>query len=299
MTATTPPLAGALDLPHLSDIEHPMQHASPDQPDLPPLPQAFNATKGGTLVYSEDQMYAYAMDAVHARWQAEVDAPVAQSVSVPEPTRLLTKLHEFANEIDPARGEWDRGYEAARAHVKVMLAAAPLPQPQADAHPLDGVHINQGSMDAAADQYERDYAAGARLPGRATIRKALADAAAQQGEGSIDSEKALFEEWAKNHEFKNSWTQSAYAAWQERARLARTAAPSEPPVLSAAKHAIHNLKEYRAGHMPFPGEAINILERFVEASSSAPIEGQGVFSEFNACMHRETCRAALAKKGQP
>lgn len=46
--------------------------------------------------------------------------------------------------------------------------------------------------------------------------------------------------------------------------------PESTPVLSAAQHAIHNLKEYHAGNMPFPGEALNILERFVSAVNNVP-----------------------------
>lgn len=38
------------------------------------------------------------------------------------------------------------------------------------------------------------------------------------------------------------------------------------PALSAAQHAIHNLKQYRAGAAPFPEEALGILERFVAAA---------------------------------
>jgi hypothetical protein len=40
---------------------------------------------------------------------------------------------------------------------------------------------------------------------------------------------------------------------------------NDSPVLSAAQHAVHNLKQYREGNMPFPGEALGILERFVGA----------------------------------
>lgn len=41
------------------------------------------------------------------------------------------------------------------------------------------------------------------------------------------------------------------------------------PVLSAVLHCIHNLKQYRAGNTTFPGEAIGILERFVNGAVQA------------------------------
>lgn len=49
--------------------------------------------------------------------------------------------------------------------------------------------------------------------------------------------------------------------------------PTSTPVLSAAVHAIHNLKEYRAGNLPFPGEALAILDRFVSSVAQAAATG--------------------------
>jgi hypothetical protein len=57
------------------------------------------------------------------------------------------------------------------------------------------------------------------------------------------------------------------AARAEIAGAAASVPQAETPALSAVQHAIHNLKEHRAGRsLYFPGEAIGILERFVAAS---------------------------------
>lgn len=39
--------------------------------------------------------------------------------------------------------------------------------------------------------------------------------------------------------------------------------------LSAARHAVHNLKEFRAGRTTFPGEALGILESYLEGAVTA------------------------------
>lgn len=101
----------------------------------------------------------------------------------------------------------------------------------------------------------------------------------QQGEGSIDSEKALFEEWAKNHEFKNSWTQSAHAAWQERARLARTAAPSEPMTDEQLGERLRHVLGHRAVSNIASGRNISLTmeqARDLCATDPAPSEGQAI-----------------------
>jgi hypothetical protein len=49
----------------------------------------------------------------------------------------------------------------------------------------------------------------------------------------------------------------------------------DAPVLSAAQHAIHNLKEYRAGvDMCFPSSALDILGRFVAAAPAPSMQGE-------------------------
>lgn len=218
MTTPTPPLAGAPDLQSLKALALELRGLT----WLPPTEEYGDAggryreirTSEGDVVigecgpdHAEAAFIAAANPATILALIARL-AAASQSVSVPEQARagfikrIVQGVAEMPDRDSPedqpemmlVTGEELRdivaeAFEHADENESLAAPAAPLPQPQADAHPLDGVHINQGSMDAAADQYERDYAAGARLPGRATIRKALADAAAQQGEGSIDSEE--------------------------------------------------------------------------------------------------------------
>ena len=56
---------------------------------------------------------------------------------------------------------WRDSCERAQGCAELARCAPfkrpPDPQELAGGHPLDGLHINQGSMDAAADAYEAEY----------------------------------------------------------------------------------------------------------------------------------------------
>lgn len=72
-------------------------------------------------------------------------------------------------------------------------------------------------------------------------------------------------------------------AWQDVIAAADRVSPDARPADSAVQHAIHNLKEYRAGRSTFPGEAIGILERALaapERSGKTADEGEALPSDW-------------------
>jgi len=51
---------------------------------------------------------------------------------------------------------WRESCERAQGCAE-LARCAPFKRPDPQGHPLDGQHINQGSLDAAADAYEAEY----------------------------------------------------------------------------------------------------------------------------------------------
>lgn len=202
------------------------------------------------------QFIAAANPAVVLDLITRLDAVAPQSVSVPRDgwlidRGLIYRLKNGANcdEINVTMVDGSRDDERcnlAATEILEVLAAAPLPQPQADDELAiarkEGERFGWDSCATLSQERLR------QLTERAEKAELKAAALPQQGEGSIDSDLPPLPEpraIRAGLSFPKVWA-LAYTADQMReyaigARLARTAAPSEPDFSGLSRYTINHL----------------------------------------------------------
>jgi hypothetical protein len=84
-----------------------------------------------------------------AQVQPEAEQPAAWMLEFADPSENVTTADP--REVEMWRTLHDNPYEVT------PLYKHPATQPFQEPHPLEGLHINQGSFDAASDAYEADY----------------------------------------------------------------------------------------------------------------------------------------------
>ena len=107
-------------------------------------------------------------------------------------------------------------YSSWTERVKTMRGLADELERDAEEnqHPMAGLHINQGSFDAAADAYEAEYN---KAHGIATPSIEDAYALGAKGGPVVEAERLAFEAWMRGHcwALKASWDGATYRGTAE------------------------------------------------------------------------------------